>query len=165
MLFVNGCRIWMGSIVSDEEIEKAFLLFQLFTLRIPSLYGAEHVSYNVHILQHIAEFSKYWGAPWAYSTFIYEDTAGHLKNHNHGTKGIDNQVFSGFIQRKTFRKYASQHIPLATVEEISFDEQLDGPIGCVLQQKSHSMTIGSSKRIMLKPSHLIVIEQLIDRAT
>ena len=49
--------------VTDDNIRAAQNLFDNFIYDIPELYGREHVSYNIHILQHIPQTVKNWGAP------------------------------------------------------------------------------------------------------
>ena len=71
LLLVNGMRLLLKPSVSCKEIEKVMLLFCKFVNQIPTLYGIQHVSYNVHFLLHVVDSAEYWGAPWAYSAFMY----------------------------------------------------------------------------------------------
>ncbi len=73
MFFVAAMRLLLQKTVSVSQIETAHLMIYKFVALIPKLYGVEHVSYNVHILLHVAEGAKNWGAPWASSAFLYED--------------------------------------------------------------------------------------------
>ncbi|KAK4045314.1 hypothetical protein OUZ56_032852 [Daphnia magna] len=54
---------------NGETVEKGSGLVRVFPLSFP----IHHVSYNVHILLHVTEGAKNWGAPWASSAFLYED--------------------------------------------------------------------------------------------
>ena len=71
LLLVNGMRLLLKPSVSCKEIKKVMLIFCKFVNQIPTLYGIQHVSYNVHFLLHVVDSAEYWGAPWAYSAFMY----------------------------------------------------------------------------------------------
>ena len=104
LYLVNCCRILLKKKITIDELELAKLLSLSFISKIPKLYGKEHVSYNVHLLQHVVESANHWGAPWAYSAFIYEDAGGNLKNQFHGSKAVASQMFQRFSSRQNFKR-------------------------------------------------------------
>ena len=77
------------------------------------------MSYNMHVLTHVTEFVRYWGAPWAYSAFMYEDVGGWLKRHCHGSRQISNQIFHNFLMEGKMRAYAMHYIDNNTHPQIS----------------------------------------------
>ena len=48
---------------------------------------------NIHLLSHLVDCVKCWGALWTYSCFVYETMNGHLKKLFHGTKNMSKQVY------------------------------------------------------------------------
>ncbi|EFX78062.1 hypothetical protein DAPPUDRAFT_320792 [Daphnia pulex] len=86
LYLVNCCRLLQKKSMTQEDLQHARILALAFLGQIPDLYGVEHVSYNVHLLNHIVEGVDNWGAPWAYSAFLYEDAGGNMKTQFHGSK-------------------------------------------------------------------------------
>jgi len=127
MLFVAAMRILLQKTVSVSQIETAHLMIYKFVALIPTLYGVEHVSYNVHILLHVAEGAKNWGAPWASSAFLYEDAGGLSKRLFHGSNSIAKQIFRNFLCASKLRDY-SRHVTLSEPNVRKFYEKLDSPI-------------------------------------
>jgi len=85
----------------QKNVDKACLLMcdlalNKFVAEIPHLYGAEHVSYNAHLLVHLVESVKNWGPLWATSAFVFEDANRILMRLLHGTRMVSKQVFQSF---------------------------------------------------------------------
>jgi hypothetical protein len=129
LLFVNGCRELFKEKVTSENIRTAAKLFDKFVLQLPDLYGLENVSYNVHLLQHIPEFVKYWGAPWANSAFLFEDAGGDLIRQFHGTRYVSEQIFTNFLAKPRLKRYAKKYMTHAddSVKRVfeSFDFKIE----------------------------------------
>ena len=64
-----------------------------FVVLVPELYGPEHVSYNVHLLTHIAKLVEHRGPLWASSAFVFEDANRRLLRWFHGTNAVYRQIF------------------------------------------------------------------------
>jgi hypothetical protein len=62
------------------------------------------------LLTHITDFARDWGAPWAYSAFMFEDIGGILKRLFHGSKHISQQIFNNFLAIGKLRGFAGQHV-------------------------------------------------------
>jgi hypothetical protein len=65
LLLVNGISLLMGSAISVQDLEHARLCLMKFVHDLESLYGIEHLSYNVHLLTHLSQCVKSWGPLWA----------------------------------------------------------------------------------------------------
>ena len=118
MLFVNGCRCLLRKPVTEENRKIASKLFDKFIFLVPTLYGEENVSYNIHILQHIPEAVQNWGAPWATSAFLFEDAGGDLIHQFHGTRYVSEQIFSNFLSKAKLKRYSTRYMENAD-EDIS----------------------------------------------
>ena len=114
LLFVNGCKLLFKKPVTDDNIRAAQNLFDNFIYDIPELYGVEHVSYNIHILQHIPQTVKNWGAPWSSSAFLFEDAGGELIQLFHGTRYVPEQIFSNFLAKRRLKRYEKRFLPSAS---------------------------------------------------
>lgn len=150
MLFVAAMRLLLQKTVSVSEIETAHLMIYKFVALIPKLYGVEHVSYNVHILLHVAEGAKNWGAPWSSSAFLYEDAGGLIKRLFHRSNSIAKQIFKNFLCASKLRNYSRHFIPLSEPNVRKFYEKLDSPISFSATSNStlnvRTSTIGSQKK-------------------
>jgi hypothetical protein len=86
--------------MTQEDLQLARILALAFIGLIPDLYGVEHVFYNIHLLNHIVEGVDNWGAPRAYSAFLYEDAGGSMRTQFHGSKCVAGQMFQRFTARQ-----------------------------------------------------------------
>lgn len=127
MLLVSATRILLQKTVTISEIEIAHLMIHKFVALIPELYGQEYVSYNIHILLHFIEGTKNWGAPWAYSAFLYEDAGGLIKRLFHGTNAIAKQIFRNYLCTSKLREYSRHFISLSTDNIQTFYEKNGWP--------------------------------------
>ena len=130
MLFVNGCRLLLKKPVTEEHRKISSKLFDKFIYLVPSLYGDENVSYNVHILQHIPEAVKYWGAPWATSAFLFEDAGGDLIHQFHGTRYVAEQIFSNFLSKAKLKRYSKTYIENADEDIKKIFESFNHVVPC-----------------------------------
>ncbi|KAJ8050003.1 hypothetical protein HOLleu_03009 [Holothuria leucospilota] len=83
--------------LSVAIINKSKAALLKFVIKVESLYGTEHVSYNVHQLTHLAQYALNWGPLWATSAFPFESNNQVLKRFCHGTKGIGNQIMKNSL--------------------------------------------------------------------
>jgi hypothetical protein len=100
----------LQSKITRENILYAEIALHKFVSQVGSLYGKQFVSYNVHLLTHLAQSVKLWGPLWATSAFLFEDANGKLLRSFHGTKGITKQIFSHFLSSRSLEKLGAQHV-------------------------------------------------------
>ncbi|KAJ8049505.1 hypothetical protein HOLleu_02277 [Holothuria leucospilota] len=91
-LLVFAINNLTSSSVSSLMINESRAALLKFVIKIESLYGLEHVSYNVHQLAHLSQYVTNWGPLWATSAFAFENNNQLLKKSYHGTKGIASQI-------------------------------------------------------------------------
>ena len=87
----------MGKAISQMTLLHCELALCKFVALIPSLYGEEYLSFNVHLLTHLTASVDRWGPLWATSAFFFEDANDKLLTFFNGTRGVCNQVFKSFI--------------------------------------------------------------------
>jgi hypothetical protein len=134
-----------------------------FVGKIPVLYGVEHVSYNIHVIGHIVKGTKNWGAPWAYSAFLYEDAGGSMKTQFHGSKCVAGQMFERFTARQILREFSFKHIQCTTEETICnfFVSRLETKMS--LDPRMENLkAIGKYKFEKLSAGEIIAIENWVN---
>jgi len=86
------------------------LALHKFVVLIEELYGEEHVSYNVHLLAHLASAVERWGPLWANSAFLFEDANGKLLKFFHSSSGVSKQIFRSFVGAAYVRRLTTRYI-------------------------------------------------------
>ena len=97
MLLSQAIYFLLKKEIYADEINVAELCLCKFVMKVQTLYGVEHSSYNVHLLIHLAESVREWGSLWANSAFIYEDSNGKLLNMYNGTQYVPMQIAQRFL--------------------------------------------------------------------
>jgi hypothetical protein len=164
LYLVNCCRLLQKKSMTQEDLQHARILALAFIGQIPDLYGVEHVSYNVHLLNHIVEGVDNWGAPWAYSAFLYEDAGGSMKTQFHGSKCVAGQMFQRFTARQLLREYAAKNINFTTEETISnfFVSRLETKMNIEHRVERSLKAIGKFKYEKLSAGEIIAVENWYD---
>lgn len=154
LLLVKGMHMLLKKNISREEIEVVRKLFFKFVSQVKLLYGEDQVSYNVHLLQHVVDSVTFWGCPWAYSEFMYEDIGKTLEYACHESTQIGKQIFSSVLKKAKARDYAKLHIPFAEdlVKEIYY--RLDASVS----GNDTVRGLGKSIQIFLQPVDVTSIQ-------
>lgn len=95
-LLVDGIYILLKKSIAKVEIEYARKCLLKFVQGIESLYGKEHISFNVHLLMHLPDSVLNFGPLWGHSSFRYEDYNQILKGYAQSSNGVALQVCSTF---------------------------------------------------------------------
>ncbi|XP_034255450.1 uncharacterized protein LOC117653711 isoform X2 [Thrips palmi] len=93
-LFVKGVSLLNSSSVSDENLVLSSLLNDQFVADFEELYGLENMSFNLHLLRHLARCVKKLGPLWIVCCYKLEDINGRIGNFIHGTCHVGLQVYS-----------------------------------------------------------------------
>lgn len=82
----------MKDIITITELDRADELLHKFVADAQKLYSETIMTYNIHLLLHLARSVLNWGPLFAHSTYGFE--AGHRKLLKiiHAAKGVHNQV-------------------------------------------------------------------------
>ena len=78
--------------LTESLIDAAELMLKDFCNLLPSLYGENNCTHNVHLLSHLAKYVRLWGPLWTHSAFGFENKSGLLKREFHGTNKIVKQL-------------------------------------------------------------------------
>ncbi|XP_076851814.1 uncharacterized protein LOC143508558 [Brachyhypopomus gauderio] len=96
-LLVFAMHILLGQKVKHSDIELAERALKKFTMLFEKLYGAANMTFNVHLLTHIAASVRNWGPLWATSTFSFESFNGTLLHYFSGTTHVPEQIVKRFL--------------------------------------------------------------------
>jgi hypothetical protein len=66
-----------------------------------NLYGAEFMTYNVHILLHLVQSCSNWGPLWQFSAFMFESLNGEILKYIKSSNGVASQIL-GICEQRTF---------------------------------------------------------------
>ncbi|MGH0120675.1 UNVERIFIED_CONTAM: hypothetical protein FKN15_035061 [Acipenser sinensis] len=83
--------------IPRASVEKADLALHKFVILVDTLYGREHVSFNVHQLTHLADSVKLWGPLWCISAFTFESNNHNLMLYFNGTQCVPEQICQKFL--------------------------------------------------------------------
>ena len=100
LLLAYAVNVLLSHNATITQLQKAELAIIKFQVRFTQLYGIEHSSYNMHILQHYVKAAINWGLPWASSAFLYEDVNGQLLQLFHGTRGAGAHLFRYYLTQQ-----------------------------------------------------------------
>ena len=117
----------------------------------------------MHLLSHIADYVLKWGAPWAYSAFLYEDFIGSLKKLFHGPKHISKQIFEHFLTKGKLKVFSNQYIMQANQNDNVHNlySRLGGPATNYCGESGNCRTsevLGTAKSIDLSNEYHAVLE-------
>jgi len=71
-------HIFLKKKIYDEEFAAAEAAIRTFIFEFNELYGVEYYKFNCHLMLHIPESVRRFGALWASSTFPFEHYNGVL---------------------------------------------------------------------------------------
>ncbi|KAG0438565.1 hypothetical protein HPB47_016958 [Ixodes persulcatus] len=98
ILLTYGTYLLLKQSVSTSDICEARVLLSKFMLQMGRLYGAEHMSYNVHQLLHLADAVASWRPLRANSCFPFEGRNAVLLSYFSGTQCVGQQIARTFLQ-------------------------------------------------------------------
>ncbi|XP_077512339.1 uncharacterized protein LOC144123367 [Amblyomma americanum] len=96
-----------------QQINHAGRLLEDFVSRMPALYGARLMTFNVHQLLHLAKAAKNFGPLWAHSAFVFETGNGRVLRAITSANGAPDQV----IERMIMLQQVDLAMALCTVQE------------------------------------------------
>ena len=100
----------MGPDISKAALLNCEMALCKLVALIPSLYGEEHLRFNVHLLTHLSAGVQRWGPFWATSAFFLEDANDKLLTFFSGTRGVCRQVFKSFIGANHLQNLTNRYV-------------------------------------------------------
>lgn len=67
------------------------------------------MTFNIHLLSHLAKSVKLWGPLWTHSAFPFENANGKLLTLVKGTKGVANQIVTKFLLFRSIPYFSSKY--------------------------------------------------------
>lgn len=95
-LLVDGISILTKKSIMPSEIIYADKCLKEFILGVESLYGENYMSFNLHLLAHLAPSVENWGPLFTHSAFIYEDFNQTIENSVKSANGVLIQICDSF---------------------------------------------------------------------
>ena len=89
---VNTMHVVLGDNIPPGKLEEAEADLQSFVTGFQGLFGLQNVTYNLHLLTHLCELTRWMGPIWCYSNFVFESANGRLIKLIRGTRSICNEV-------------------------------------------------------------------------
>ncbi len=103
--------------ITFEDINKADEMLFEFVARFQMLYGETSMTFNLHLLTHLAKSVKLWGPLWAHSAIVFESGSGSLLKLFHGTKCVALQIVNKFLLHRAIPFFTKQHAVSEQVKE------------------------------------------------
>ncbi len=103
--------------ITFEDINKADEMLFEFVARFQMLYGETSMTFNVHLLTHLAKSVKLWGPLWAHSAFVFESGNGGLLKLFHGTKCVALQIVNKFLLHRAIPFFTKRYAVSEQVKE------------------------------------------------
>lgn len=91
-LFVGAMYLLLKDNVHLSEVALADQLLRKFVGQTEVYYLKVSMTFNVHLLFHLAQSVYDWGPLWSRNTYAFESENGNLLNVIHAAKGIHHQI-------------------------------------------------------------------------
>lgn len=91
-LFVDAIYLLLKDNIQVQEIDWADQLLHKFVSNSEILYYKVSMTFNMHLLLHLAKSVYFWGPLWAHNAFAFESGNGQLLKVIHASKGIHHQI-------------------------------------------------------------------------
>lgn len=84
-------------VIREEDLLEAARCLELYVTQFQEFYGPENMRFNIHILGHIIQCIRLWGAFWCHSTFPYESWNHRLGKCVSSPRGAIDQIVLRFL--------------------------------------------------------------------
>lgn len=123
-LLIEGISILLGSELNAELINHAHDALVYFVGGVQSLYGKEHMTFNVHSLLHLSKSVFHWGPLWAHSAFMFEDFNGYLLKQVKSSQAVPQQICKRVALSRAFPRLAKKFLTNAPTEVKDFCNEM-----------------------------------------
>jgi len=133
-LLVFSMHTLLHDAIKANHVDMAERALRKFVRNFEKLYGAKNVSFNVHLLMHLATSVRNWGPLWATSTFPFESINGTLLKFFNGTTHVLDQIVKRFLRWRALSAKAGTTMANANENIRTFFDKLQKR--SALRQKS-----------------------------
>lgn len=102
-LLVQAVYLLLQTKLTAEDCRNAHILLSHFIVKTEELYGKSMMTFNLHILSHLADHVLRWGNLQFSSAFCFEAANGLLKQLIHAQRGIPHQIKRALSHRLAFQ--------------------------------------------------------------
>lgn len=102
-LFCSAMYMLLKEQISESMIEEAERRLNQFADEYEILYGQKNVTFNLHLLRHLASNVRYLGPLWSQSAYAFEASNGIISKSNTSKKDVVHQISWNYIMRHTFK--------------------------------------------------------------
>lgn len=102
-LLVYAMIVFCSDKIDIRAAEKATVALKKFVSDTEILYGKEYMKYNVHLLLHIPDAVKDYGALWGWSAFPYESYNFVLGNMLHSSQSLMQQICKSYLRYQSVK--------------------------------------------------------------
>lgn len=92
LLFSNSLHILLQKKISFSELETARKNLDEFVKKFEEIYFLENMTFNVHLLLHIADSVLHWGPLWTQNTFCFESENHNILKAIKSANGVTHQI-------------------------------------------------------------------------
>lgn len=104
LLLHVATRLLSSDSLTEDNIDTAQILLNRFVEQFPSIYGADSVSYVIHVLIHIPYFSKLYGSLDSFSCYKFESLIQKLKGYIRNAHATLQQIFNRMEEEEMYDK-------------------------------------------------------------
>lgn len=97
-LLVFSMHKFLSDAITENDLKHAEKALRKFVFDMETLYGKEHMKFNVHLLLHIPKSVKLFGAIWAWSAFPFESYNRVLRNMIYNSQFVIQQVCNSYLR-------------------------------------------------------------------
>ena len=149
--------------VLREHVLEAEIILREFVRAFKDLYGEQYLTYNLHLLTHLAKCVLNWGCLWTTSAFIPVWVNGLLQGYFNGTQAAIEQMAQTYQMFVAVRTEAIEFIKNDPVSEKDCDllsELLQLPkISQHIKKGRHFQDIDGNISLLGKPSLRILADE------
>ncbi|XP_069126751.1 uncharacterized protein [Argopecten irradians] len=91
-LLVTAMSLLTKDVISQDEVDLSEQLLFEFCRQFPNVYGVTSQTMNIHLLKHLANFTRLHGPLFCFSCFGFESMNSYLMKMVHESRYINNQV-------------------------------------------------------------------------
>lgn len=124
LLLHVGVRLLSSESLTSDNIDKAEILIKTFLEWYPKIYGADTVTYIIHVLLHIPYFSRLYGPLDSFSAYKFENFIQKLKSYIHKGGHSLQQICNRIEEEEAYCQDVYM-IPNFNSTDISYDEEKD----------------------------------------
>lgn len=159
MLLVFAIYLLTSSNVSHLNIDKAHVALCEFALLTESLYGKHEISFNIHLLTHLAESVRRHGPLSLMSTFVFEGHNDRLLKLFNGSQHVPLQITQNLARLKELKILSRVYIAEDSLAHEYVSSLLRGYSLCKnMSQASSCNFFGHGQVKALPLSHLILLQ-------